>query len=336
MEMVTGVRLGTMFPFAEVPVMLIAIWLGLQWIPVSWVPFYETLLLVMGPMLVLAEGFAALTVILSAGQLWSVWLLEQNGFLQGIMALICIAAYFLSTAVVIALYYGGAVISVGVASLVAVLLTLVVVLTVGTLLVPHGTITDSALLYLYLIYNVWIVIIGNTKNHLHDFILRPLAPMEDSFERTKIVDTASRIITAFQQHVMLARPSLFRTDSLFSLVSSVLGMISVELVAILLVQMAVFVVATKMYQRSLLEDQDTPSSEGSSYINIFWPCFGKAAVVSAYTYAWLLHAPTAQTTISWYFDPSFWRWINCFLCVAIYTRHLLVNNDDSDDKMHFD
>lgn len=41
------------------------------------------------------------------------------------------------------------------ASLVAIILTLITVLTIGTVLVKHGTITDSSLLFLYITYNLW-------------------------------------------------------------------------------------------------------------------------------------------------------------------------------------
>lgn len=57
--------------------MLGAGYLGLQHLPARWLLPYERLLAVIGPLAILAEAFAAMTVILSSGQLWSETLSEQ-------------------------------------------------------------------------------------------------------------------------------------------------------------------------------------------------------------------------------------------------------------------
>lgn len=52
-------------------------YLGLQYIPGGWLVPYERVLTVVCPLFILAEGLAAMTVILSSGQLWSETLSEQ-------------------------------------------------------------------------------------------------------------------------------------------------------------------------------------------------------------------------------------------------------------------
>lgn len=57
-------------------------YLGLQYIPEGWLVPYERMLAVVCPLFILAEGLAAMTVILSSGQLWSETLSEQPIFIK--------------------------------------------------------------------------------------------------------------------------------------------------------------------------------------------------------------------------------------------------------------
>lgn len=177
-------------------------------------------------------------------------------------------------------------------------------LTVGTVLVPHGTITDSSLLALYTAYNLWTIARRSPTIALH--------PDQTSLLR-------------FVSHVTW---SAIPADSVYGLIATVVGMFSVEIITTLLLQMAIFITATNMYVQAAQRDGaggDPPAAEW--LVRVFWPCMGRSVLVAIYSYAWLVNTSPSGTVLL--LDPLFWRWANIFASLALYTYHLLTPTDGS-------
>jgi hypothetical protein len=73
---------GRVFLFSEIPLVLSAAYFGLRLLPTSLTVSYEIALQIACPLIILVEGFSAMTVILSAGQIWSERLAEQTAFVK--------------------------------------------------------------------------------------------------------------------------------------------------------------------------------------------------------------------------------------------------------------
>ncbi|PJF19746.1 hypothetical protein PSACC_00399 [Paramicrosporidium saccamoebae] len=301
-------RVAAIFVFSELPLVLSVSYAGLKYMP-TWVTVpYETILSVACPLIILLEGFAAMTVILSSGQLFSESIADQSNFTKGLVLVGCILIYGTSLGVVGNLYYTGQVSNVTSATLLAIVLTLVGVLTFGTILVPHGTITDSSLVTLYAMYNIWLIARSVPRLALH---------------------ATSNSLLRFISHAgwkALPMEPLAVVEALFS-------MFSVEIVMTLLLQMGIFLVAVRMYRRSVgLDGEEQPDI--TTWLTAYlWPCFGRAILVAIYTFAWLNY--TRQSALPIYMDPVLWRWVNLFGCLAIYTYHLL-NPTDEGGHFHID
>lgn len=283
---------------------LLAGYLGLQYLPASWTRPYEMILRFVCPLLTLLEGLAAMTLILSSGQLWSESLQGQGRLVQILVLFGCSFIYFSSFGIIGYFYYAGLIKTVVAATLLAVVATLLIILSVGTVIAEHGIITDSSLLTLYLTYNLWLI--TRASGHLPVTVDRPSL----LFKLT------------LQQLSLKTIPTL----SLSSLLMAILSIFSVEIVAGLLIQMSIFLVTAMLYRRSLeLYDEDRESSPSYWIVGILWPCFGKCLMVTAYTFSWL--NSTDQTSPMIYLDPILWRWINILLCILVYVYHLLYDPD---------
>lgn len=293
-----------MFHFAEIPLCLAGIYLGLQWLPGWVVRPYEGLLLAISPIVTILEGLASMVIITSAGQGLSDFLHDRSAAWQAFFGAVCVGLYSVSSMVIFSLYYSGQVSTLATASLVAVVLTLVGVLSAGTVMLEHGVITDAALLFLYVTYNIWTLTSGKAA---------PL-PMQ-----------TRNLLGYLNGLSWTAAPS---QDSLLGIVGSLLAMFSVELLTGLFIQMSVFLMAGRLIDTS--GDPDEVKAARASTLRRWlfgavWPCFGKAILILVYTYAWLAHG--LSTPVAWYIDPGMWRWINIFFCLTVYMKHLLAPVD---------
>ena len=302
-----------MFLFSEVPLVLVAAYLGLRFLPTWLTVPYEAGLQIACPVIILVEGFAAMTVILSSGQLWSESLAEQSAFVRAVVAAGCLALYGVSLSVIGHLYWTGAIRTVLIATMIAVVLTLVFVLTAGTILAPHGSITDSSLLMLYVTYNLWTI--SRRGSHI---AIRS--------------EGTTSLLTFMSQSAWNVMPK----EPLLGVIGGLLNMFSVELVTTILLQMAIFLAAAKLYRRAVgLEEEIGERPEASVWLlGVLWPCFGKAILVAVYTYAWLTY--TRQAMLPLYLDPTMWRWMNIFGCILLYAYHLLWGGDQEDFNLHLD
>lgn len=77
-------------------------------------------------------------------------------------------AYGCSGLVIYSLYYGSQINTVASASLVAAVITLLLVLTVASVVVEYGTLTDPAMITLYITYNIWTI-----SRSSHQLTFRP-------------------------------------------------------------------------------------------------------------------------------------------------------------------
>jgi hypothetical protein len=181
----------------------------------------------------------------------------------------------------------------------------------GTIMATHGTITDSALLMLYLTYNLWMVASRTNPNIT--------------------ISSGASLLSVISQTTWGLAPK----EPLLGVVGGLLNMFSVELVTTVLLQMAIFLIAARLYGRSIGIDEGEGNGDqpdpSAWLIHIVWPCFGKAILVAVYTHAWLMY--TRQATLPAYFDPTVWRWVNIFVCILLYMYHLL--NPVYDDQQQF-
>lgn len=201
-----------------------------------------------------------------------------------------------------------------------------------TVFIEHGTITDVAMLSLYVTYNVWCM----TRSWKDQFL------------------SAVRIESVFDY---FSNPLRFLTSSyvspsstpILTTITSLTSMFSVEIVVHLMIQMCVFVLAVKLIGRAIRrntgkeekivsEDDEKRelASEENSWLayqdwifNVIWPSFGKLVLILVYTYAWILHTRPELTgsQLSWY-NPTTWRYINVVMVLVLYLKHLLTPPDE--------
>lgn len=218
---------------------LAAVYCGLRHLP-SWLLLpYERVLLAASPLMIMLEALAAVVIILSFGETWSDRLAEHGAVLKTLVFAVCVGVYGISMTVIANMYYSHMIKTVVSASLVAVILTLVVVQTVATVMVEHGTITDSALLFLYVTYSLWTI----TQS-----------------QRTFQLPADSRPLYA---NISQALWSIAPADSLYAFVSAVINMFSIEIIAALFLQMSLFIMATRVITRctgDVAAEQQTPLS----------------------------------------------------------------------------
>jgi len=260
------------------------------------------------------EGIASMIIILASGQSWVDILAEQSDLVKFLALFACIVAYITSGLVIFNLYYSKLISTVASASLVAIILTLIGVLTAVTVRIEYGIITDTALLFLYITYNIWTIA---QASHANPFINDP--------------KTLYSFISKTMWTVMPA-------ESLATVVSGILDMLSVEIIFSLFLQMSVFILASRVLcsddERDQLAFASTTRGWSEWFYNVLWPCFGKCAIVLVYTYAWLIYG--RQANLAFYFDPIVWRWINIFMCLSMYTRHLTTPPEESNTFLHED
>lgn len=320
-----------MFVFSEIPSLLLAGYLGLKYIPSWCCPLYERLLWWSCPPLILGEALSAMTVILSAGQLWGEVLSEQGTAVQAAVAALCAVGYGLALSVIAGLYWGGRVASVLAASLVATLLTLLAILTILTVVKEHGTITDVTLLAIYCTYSLWLIGRSTTQGTIG-------------------LQTSSGLVSRFLDKLWpgsggvgsSAAPSpLFASwRTVQGLLRSTLEMFSVEMMATLLIQMCLFLLLARLYQRAYRSanghaDQPSGFSLPAWCLGVLWPALGRAVMVVIYTYSWL-HSISGAGGLPVYLDPVTWRWINILLCLLIYTWHLTLGAPSDEYELHLD
>jgi hypothetical protein len=157
------------------------------------------------------------------------------------------------------MYTSGMISTVTSATLVAIILTLITVLTIGTILVDHGTITDSSLLFLYITYNLW------TMTRKSSFIPRSLL---SSRMPLSIINSVSRYVDNDNDNPSLLW-NFFSDNSIYSMIQTAINMFSIEVMAMMLIQMAFFLMATKLIAKSREQgDSYSVREDWSSSLNL--------------------------------------------------------------------
>lgn len=228
----------------------------------------------------------------------------------------CLGLYAFSGSVIVQFYLSGLIKTVVSASLVAVLITLLLILTGLTLLVDHASITDCSLLALYLTYNLWII----ARTRASDISIR--SPGSAGAARGRlgggVVDFFLTHTTAWAGGHYAGRAG----GSLTNILSAALAMFSVEIVASLLIQMSIFLLLARLYRRARVGSEVEEGGGAIQWIlAVLWPCYGKCLLVAMYTYSWLTFTNQAVLPIG--LDPVMWRWVGMFGCILLYVRHLL-------------
>lgn len=195
----------------------------------------------------------------------------------------------------------------------------------------HGTITDAAMLSLYVTYNVW-CITRSWKDHFMSAV-----KIDSVFD---YLSNPTKLLTA----------NYFGggNSTILAAITSLASMFSVEIVVHLMMQMCVFVIAVKLIGKAIRksrmgepkesEEDDDEEDEISDdtwlayqdwIFNVIWPSFGKLFLVLVYTYAWILHTKPdfVSTEWSWY-NPTTWRYVNVVMVLLIYLKHLLTPPDE--------
>lgn len=284
-----------------------------------------------------------MTVILSAGQVWGEILSEQGMAVQVAVVILCAIGYGLALSVIAGLYLSGRVASVLAASLVATLLTLLVILTILTVVKEHGTITDATLLAIYCTYDLWLIsrstnrgtISLQTSHGLLGGLWDKIWPggMGGGGGSAGLGSTGGSIASS---------PLFVSWRTVQGLLRSTLEMFSVEMMATLLIQMCLFLLLARLYQKAY---NASPSEQGTDQsaefdlaawcLGALWPAMGRSIMVAIYTYSWL-HSISSPSGLPVYLDPVTWRWGNILLCLLIYTWHLTLGAPSDEYKLHFE
>ncbi len=317
----------------DAPLLLAAAYGALLWMPHAWTAAYQVFLIHAYPLLVLLEGCSALTVILGAGRLFS---RPAGGPLRLLGLLLCTTSYASSAGVVAHMYEGGLIATLAGSTLAAITFTLTAILAAVAAFVPHASCTDGALLFLYVTYNVWtlgrggaLALPGGGGGSMRSLLLGSDA---QRIAGGALGGTIGSALAALGGRVSAAlgaggapaaalcgggeRASPPHAPALADLIGGAVALFGVEIVATLLVQMALFICMARMYRRAAPTLLDV-------VVSTVWPSLGRAVLVALYTYAGLLYTRSIEG-LPLALDPVTWRWVNILASLAIYTAHLAV------------
>jgi hypothetical protein len=332
------------------------------WVPIQLMTAYKGLVLICHPLMIVAEGVSAMTLVFSSGQLWGPTLASQSWPVQAALLIGCVAISGWSILSMVRMYAAGIIGSIEGATNTAISLTLLLVLAVATLFVPHASITDATLLILYVTYNIWLACTMSM-----DELVRPKTPSE--YQWLFPINETSRLWSMSLSRLL---PFGVLQASVFDLVTLVYEVFSIQIVTTILIQMAIFVACLRMCRLAMIGgegdhfsdpilaasglDKHAPDcacccehSEKSNYqspflkwlVSVFWPCFGRSVIVILFTRPLIgtQHAgssfhsgspgseadgwPSLMALVN-ITRASPWRWINVYVCLAIFIWHLLV------------
>ena len=327
----SAVRPSQFFAFTEIPAIFASVYFGLKTLP-EWLAFpYQWTLLASSPLFVLLEGISSMVIILECGERCSDALGDSSNSIKALVATICFGVFGVSFYMINEIYLSG-LLSIAsarykyiisfISSFIASVCTILIGLTALTIFVEHGTITDAAMLCLYVTYNIWCV----TRSWKEQFM------------------SAVRIESVFDYFISPSK--LFGSVntshlSILASITSLASMFSVEIVVHLMIQMCVFVIAVKLIGRAIrnqgrkngesedMENEDSWLSYQDWIFNVLWPSFGKLILVLVYTYAWILHTQPELVLKEWsWYNPITWRYVNVVMILLIYLKHLLTPPDE--------
>ena len=243
------------------------------------------------------------------------------------------------------------------AASVAVVCTLMLVLTFATLVSEHALITDSSLLAIYLSYNLaWIGTEWTNQRNTNWF-------KSDAY--TWFIHLAARVLPKEWLSLMSIKQTVHALvwlgaplTSIHSMLRTLLSLIAPSIIIHVSVQVALFVLAARLFgQANAIDGEEGGEGDGfsSTFIedtqdwlfNVFWPCLGRSLLILLYTHTWLLQVkrndiltvspydPLAGSNQSLMYslatNPNVARWCNVIVCLSIYVKHLLVKPETDDN-----
>lgn len=309
------------FHFMEIPVLLSLIVFGSVVLPVSIVQKYTVVLAGFAPVMPLLEVASLMTVVMAAGRSWTPKIVESHDFIKVSVVLACFLSFSLSSSVFYFIYAHFR-LSTLISSLMASLSTLMVVLVISCCRIDHATITDPALIFPYISYNlVLITLKSGIRALLYHQRDPPIYP-----------NNPQKFLKIIEFLFISATPGKFP-----SLTRQILQtFFSPVLIFHLLLQLALITAAS-----SASEDQDTEDSDHQSilcrarrfFVSNLWPLFGKSFLVIIYTISWLEQCHPETLISAPLLDSSgFWRWIAVGCSVAWYGKHLLFDGISSNNN----
>lgn len=306
------------FHFMEIPLLLSLIVFGSVLVPAGFIQRYTIFLAGFAPAMPVLEVISLMTVVMAAGRSWTPLIIESHYFIKLLVILGCFASFFASSTVFY-LIYSNFRLSTLIASLLSSIFTLITVQIVSCCQLDHSTITDPALIFPYISYNLILITLkSGTKAllyHQRDPQIYPKNP----------------------QSFLKIAEFLFSAKTPPSLTRQILQTIfSPVLIFHFLLQLALLTVADEEIKIETAEEDGTSFSYKARnyFVTNLWPLFGKSFLVVVYTISWLEQchpealnlSECASTEVPFYLDSNgFWRWFSIGVAIAWYSKHLLLD-----------
>lgn len=319
------------FHFVEIPILLSLILFGITLIPASIISYYIVFLKWFTPLIPVLELVCFMTVVMSAGRAWTPRVTEAHDFIKILVLCACLMS-FLGSSFVFYLIYINFRLSTLISSLLSSILTLILVQIVTCCQLDHATITDPALIFPYISYNLVLIVLRES--------LKALLPRTNEVE-PKIYPKDPQ---QFLKFAKLFAISTSTSNSNSSLVEQFIQTVfSPILFFHFLLQLTLLTLAENgNYDGSdeMESDPDLFFLQKNQFCKYFiknlWPLFGKSFLVIVYSISWLerCHPDTlsSSTNYLWYLDASgFWRWIIVIGSLAWYGKHLIFDSAENLD-----
>ena len=306
------------FHFMEIPLLLSLIVFGSVLIPVGFVQSYTKFLAGFAPVMPVLEVISLMTVVMATGRSWTPKIVESHNFIKILVILGCFASFFISSTVFYFIYAHFC-LSTLIASLLSSIFTLILVQIVSCCQLDHSTITDPALIFPYISYNLILITLKSGMKALLDHQRDP------------------QIYPKNPQSFLKIAEFLFSTQTPPSLTRQILQTIfSPVLIFHLLLQLALLTVAEEESETVKEEEEEGLSSflhkARNYFVTNLWPLFGKSFLVIVYTVSWLEQChPEAlnlnnSIEIPFYLDSTgFWRWVAISAAITWYSKHLILD-----------
>ena len=307
------------FHFMEIPVLLGLIVFGSVLIPSTFVKKYTKFLAGFAPAMPVLEVISLMKVVMAAGRSLTPRIIESHNFIKALVILACFAS-FAASASVFYLIYANFQLSTLISSLLSSIFTLISVQIISCCQLDHSTITDPAMIFPYISYNLALITLKSGFKALLDHQRDP------------------QIYPKNPQSFLKIAEFLFSTATPPSLTRQILQTIfSPVLIFHLLLQLALLTVAEESEKVEESDEEDGSLNlflhkAQKYFVTNLWPLFGKSFLVIVYTISWLEQChPEAlnfnnSKEIPFYLDSTgFWRWISIALAIAWYSKHLLLD-----------
>ena len=310
------------FHFIEIPILLGLILFGATLIPSALISHHVTVLKGFAPALAILELFCFMTVVLGAGRAWTPRVLESHDFFKALVVMGCFMS-FLASSSVFYFIYSNFRLSTLISSLLSSILTLISVQIITCCQLDHATITDPALIFPYISYNLALIVL---RGGLDSFLLNN--PQIYPKDPQKFLKWTKFLIFSTSSNSSLAK-QIFQT---------IFGPI---LVFHLLLQLTLLTLAQNENDDD--DDENFIKTICRYLVTNLWPLFGKSFLVIIYTISWLEQchpevilfplSASEGTSYRWYLDTAgFWRWMIVIGSLFWYGKHLIFDGNCRSDK----